>query len=256
MAARFEIGDPQHPKGHALVFFHSRTDEREVLATYVVVLPIAINPAKYIPPAFAAHMPAGLSTVDATALPPIPESIGSVATLRRLAERRGDDLLDGGVVDSEPDRLMMATHEVSQEYAARYAEATAQQSPAAPPEAAVPSISPATAPPDDDALRWMFLDERGRIGELAKLTGQLRYAVDGGDTHLIQSTTAQIQRLRGHLPEKYRIDEFLAGATRPGDTGRRLAELYIDRSYKLGNEQYEDLSRIDREIADLEHPSP
>ncbi len=247
MAARFEIGDPQRPKGHALVFFRSSSSATAVLATYVVVLPIAINPAKYIPPAFAAHMPTGMGAVEATALPPIPESIGDLATLRRLAQRRGDDLLDGGVVDSDTERLMVATHEVSREYAARYQEATA----AVPPDPPSGNEVPPPAAADEDALRWMFLDERGRVGELAKLTGQLRYAVDGNDAHLIRSTTAQIQRLKGHLSEKYRLDEFLTGATRPGETGRRLAELYIDRCYKLSNEQYEDLSRIDREIEAL-----
>jgi hypothetical protein len=261
MAANFDIGDSQRPRGHALVYFrpagNSRAVDGELLATYVVVLPIAINPAKYIPPAFAAHMPVQPAAVDATALPPIPEAIGDLATLRRLAEYRGDDLLDGGVVEDETDRLMMATHEVSRDYAERYQAALAAQVA----QEAVPTpTSPAgpgdgEAVPDEDTLRWMFLDERGRIGELAKLTGQLRYAVDGGDEHLIRSTTEQVRRLKGYLTEKYRIEEFLAGASRPGEIGRRLAELYIERCYKLGNEQYEDLGRIDQEIAALEGQS-
>src|SRR5215213_7268309 len=98
MAARFELGDPEHPRGHALVYFRVSGGGDELLATYVVVLPIAINPAKYIPPA----------------------SAGDLAALRRLAEHRGDDLLDGGVVESDPERLMVATHEASRDYAARY----------------------------------------------------------------------------------------------------------------------------------------
>jgi hypothetical protein len=61
-----------------------------------------------------------------------------------------------------------------------------------------------------------------------------------------------MRRLQRYLPDKYRLDEFVGAASRPGDTGRRLAELYIDRCYKLSNEQYEDLGRIDQEIADLE----
>ena len=72
---------------------------------------------------------------------------------------------------------------------------------------------------DEESLRWMFLDERGRVGELAKLTGQLRYAVDGGDERLTREAVDQVKRLGRYLPEKYRVDEFLAGATRPGDIG-------------------------------------
>src|SRR5919197_4108767 len=72
MAVRFELGDPAHPRGHALLFFRNASDQAEILATYVIVLPIAINPAKYIPPAFAARMQQQVSAVAATALPPIP----------------------------------------------------------------------------------------------------------------------------------------------------------------------------------------
>jgi hypothetical protein len=244
MAARFESGDPERPRGHALLYFRNASNQEEVLATYVVVLPVAINVAKYIPPAFAARMQQPASSVAATALPPIPEPVESVEFVRRLAEYRGDDLLDGGVLEGDPERLMFATHEVSQEYAGRYQEAL-ERLPATPP--AEPS-----EPPDEDTLRWMFLTERERIGELAKLTGQLRYAVEGGDEHLIRSTSDLIEKLKGQLPEKYRIGEFLAAARRQGDIGRRLAELYIERCYKLSNEEYEALTTLDREIAALE----
>ena len=243
MAVRFEVGDPQKPRGHALLYYRSTDDT--ILATYVVVLPIAIDPAKYIPPAFAARI-AEASTVAATALPPIPEQMESFELVKRLAELRGDDLLDGGVVNSDPERLMLQTHEIANEYAERYKSMVESL-----PQASAAPAEP-VEPPDEDELRWVLLGEKERIGELAKLTGQLRYAVDGGDEHLRRATVQKVDRLRRHLPEKYRIGEFLAGAQRPGESGRRLAELYIDRCYKLSNEQYESLADLDREIAVLE----
>jgi hypothetical protein len=262
VAVRFERGDPDRPRGHALLFF--RTTDDQVLATYVVVLPIAINPAKYIPPAFAGqlgHLPQAMATVAATALPPIPERVGeegqsaehALEGVRRLADVRGDDLLDGGVVMPDPERLLMATHEIANQYATDYQRMVEQLPRAAAP---VPDHGGGTGadsgPGSEDDLRWALLDERERIGELAKLTGQLRYAVDGGDQHLLRATVETMERLRRHLPEKYRIGEFLAAAQRPGDAGRRLAELYIDRCYKLSNEQYETLADLDHEIAELE----
>src|SRR5919202_2241173 len=115
MAAAFEIGDPQRPKGHALLYF--RLTDGGVVATYVVVLPIAINPAKNIPPAFAARMPQQMSEAAATALPPIPERMESADELRRLARLGDDDLLDGGVVEDDPERLMLAAHQAAEVYA-------------------------------------------------------------------------------------------------------------------------------------------
>jgi hypothetical protein len=243
MAIRYELGDPDRPRGHALLYF--RTTGGDVLVTYVVVFPIAMNPAKYIPPAFAAGLQREM-TLSATALPPIPEEMANFEEVKRLATRRGDDLLDGGVVQPEPDRLMMATHEIANDYATAYNRAIESSVPEPEPEPA------AREELDEDALRWVLMSEKERIGEIAKLTGQLRYAMDGGDSHLLRSTTEKIERLGRQLPEKYRISEFLAGAQRPGDAGRRLAELYIDRCYKLSNEQYETLADIDQEIATLE----
>jgi hypothetical protein len=250
MAARFERGDPDRPKGHALLYFRNASNQDEILATYVVVLPIAINPAKYVPPAFAARMQQQVASVAATALPPIPEAVEGLAFVRRLAEYRDDDVLDGGVIDPDPERLMLVTHETSQDYAGRYQEAVGSL-----PEAA-PGGQRETAAPDEDTLRWMFMSEKERIGELAKLTGQLRYSVDGGDEHLTRSTLEQIDKLRQQLPEKYRIPDFVAAAQRPGDIGRRLAELYIERCYKLSNEEYETLAVIDREIDDIQQSAP
>lgn len=240
MVVRFERGDSERPRGHALLYYTST--DGQILATYVVVLPIAINPAKYIPPAFAQRI-SEQATVAATALPPIPEPLASLDFVKRLAELRGDDLLDGGVVSNEPERLMMQTHEIANEYAEKYRAMVESQ--------AEPAPEPLESP-DEDELRWVLLDDLGRIGELAKLTGQLRYAMDGGDEQLLKVTIQKMERLGGRLPEKYRIGEFLAAVQRPGESGRRLAELYMDRCYKLSNEQYETLAEIDREIASLE----
>jgi hypothetical protein len=246
---RFERGDPDRPKGHAMLYFRSAANQDEILATYVVVLPIEINPAKYVPPAFAARMQSQVASVAATALPPIPETVESHAFVLAIAEYRADDVLDGGVIDPDPERLMLVTHETSQEYAGQYQQVVASL-PTARAESE-PSSAAAGPAPDEETLRWMFLSEKERIGELAKLTGQLRYAVEGGDEHLIRSTVDQIDKLRQQLPEKYRIPEFVAAARRPGDVGRRLAELYIERCYKLSNEEYESLPALDRQIDDL-----
>lgn len=257
MALRFERGDSSRPSGHALLFFRTSTGGvDDVHVTYVVVLPVVVNPMKYLPPAFASQIAAfagqigglvgAMGNLDAVPLPPIPERI-SRDELWRLATYRNDDVLDGGMVDGSVERLMTAAQEATQHYAESYRIALAR----------VPIGETDAGPveleaPDDDTLRWVFLDERGRIDELTKLTGRLRDAIDAGDALHTWELATTMRRLGSHLPEKYRVTEMVAGAVRAGTVGASLAQLYLDRCYKLCSEAYEDLGRIDREILRFE----
>ncbi|MEE9198239.1 MAG: hypothetical protein V3U26_00420, partial [Dehalococcoidia bacterium] len=62
MALEFEKGDEDNPKGHALVYFRAYDDESKVFATYLIVPPINIELAKYMPPMFASKV--SLSDVE------------------------------------------------------------------------------------------------------------------------------------------------------------------------------------------------
>ena len=46
----FERGSADNPRGHALIYFQSFHDAGELLATYLVVLPIQVDVSKYVPP--------------------------------------------------------------------------------------------------------------------------------------------------------------------------------------------------------------
>jgi len=96
----FERGDRAAPKGHALLLFQDPADQAKVFATYVVVLPVALDVVKYMPPFLASHaselVAKGLS---AFAFPPVPEAAESVERLKQLAAARDDDLLLGGAAD-------------------------------------------------------------------------------------------------------------------------------------------------------------
>ena len=250
MALRFERGDSSQPSGHALLFFRtSSNDGDDVYATYVVVLPVIVNPLKYLPPAFVSQiggLVGAMGNFDAAPFPPIPERIPR-NELWRLANYRNDDMLDGGVVNGSVESLITAAQEATQQYAERYRLALAR----------VPTGETAAGQveleaPDDDTLRWVFMDERGRIDELTKLTGRLRDAIDACDALHTAEIATVMRRLGAHLPEKYRVAEMVAGAVRAGTVGASLAQLYLDRCYKLCNETYEDLGRIDREIVRYE----
>src|SRR5213595_1858881 len=108
----FRRGSADRPRGHALAFFEA--PDGSIVATYLIVAPIEIDLAKYMPPMFAGQMPTRAAQ-EATAmpLPPLPEVVeGGVSSLERLADLRGDDLVACGQLDpSQIDRVLMAAAE-------------------------------------------------------------------------------------------------------------------------------------------------
>jgi hypothetical protein len=90
------------------------------------------------------------------------------------------------------------------------------------------------------------------LTELGKLIGMARYALEGHDSNLLQQTKRRMQRIAGPLPEKYRSTELLKAAVEPGERGARLAELYLERGFKLLDEEYADIPRIERAIRELQ----
>lgn len=140
------------------------------------------------------------------------------------------------------------------EYAELYA-AYQERSPLSAEEA-----GPAETPLDDvdvEDVVTSMLPERDRLGELARLIGQARYALDTGDRRLLEEVTASMHRLARSLPEKYRADLLVDAALRRDSTGPHLAELYLQRAYKLLDEDYIGIPPIEQEIRDLrqqDHP--
>jgi len=199
-----------------------------------------------MPPMFAGQIPAqAAAELSAMPLPPIPEEVaGGLDLIDRLAELRDDDVVSAGAIDpSALDRLLMVAAEAGQAYVALYR--TWQAS--APPEPAAreqPSY-------DVDEVLLSLESEHDRIGRLARLVGQLRYALDGGDRRMGDEALAEMARIGRTLPEKYRVAELVAAANRPGDDGARLAQLLLERSYKLCQEEYGDVARIEAEIKRL-----
>jgi hypothetical protein len=236
MNLNFERGSAEAPAGHALVYF--RTGEAEVYASYLIVPPITFDPTDFTPPALAPLLQ-GLdlgNTTTATPMPPLPQVVASVEYLMALAERRHDDLIFAGtIVVSSPALLMPEIAEVASQYGELYH------------HSAVPE--PQAAAPVPDLSRYEGLSEADKIRELTSLVGQLRDAISSGrsETEVVD----EMRLLSDSLPAKYRVMQLVKAAQRPGDEGQRLAELYLERCYKLLNEDYLDLERVDQEIEAL-----
>ena len=248
MEIRFEQGSPTEPKGHAVVYFKDQTDETRVVATYLVVLPVSVDVAKYMPPFLSAQI-GSIRDQDfsAFAFPPVPEGGHSVTTLKFLATIRGDDLLFAGSMDlSQTSALVELTNEIVQAYALEYnkflknREEAEQSTVSEPPGSAI------------NEILYEFMGERDRLTELTKLVSRLRFAVDGQDSTQIKEVQDEVSILSKYLPERFAVSKLLSAASFNTNPGTELAHLYLERCYKLIDEDYVTLKVIEEKIQELE----
>ena len=248
----FDRGDSQHPRGHALLYFRVDTEPDKVYATYVVTLPVKSDLTKYVPPFLASHlgnMP--FSDLSAFAMPPVPEAVNSCEELERLSQLREDDLVYGGSMFSfDLPRMMETATEAVQVYSSLCSEALGMIS--TPAEGAAEAIgeelretleaaaAPETEPepePDDslnvNEVLFSFMSESDKLGELSRLLGRLRFAVDGADQSEADEVGAEITVLARHLPENFKVSALLNVAKDNSERSSQLAKLYIDRCFRL-----------------------
>lgn len=256
MDLTFDRGDPQNPRGHALLYFRVDTEPDTVYATYVVTLPVKSDLTKYVPPFLASHLGSlPLSDLSAFAMPPVPESVGSYAELERLSQLRGDDLIYGGNMFSfDLPRMMETATEAVQVYsslcsdrlamtgtpAEGAAEALADELGQLQETAPAPAPEPVEEPVEerDDSYNvnevlFSFMSESDKLTELSKFLGRLRFAVDGSDQAAADEVGEEITVLARHLPEDFRVGDLLDVARDNSPKSSELAKLYIDRCFRL-----------------------
>ena len=257
MSLQFLRGNPQAPKGHAIFVARSSTDSRSILSTYCVVPPIPLSLAKYLPSFLASQLsPEELqdaTNVPVMPIPPMLEEGSTLEHLQMLAERRDDDLCEIGTVNPrEEGTRMQLVAQACQEYGQYYV--TYASDFADTPSIASGEEESSAALDDLDAEELLIqtMNDRQRLAELGKLIGVARYALEGRDTQLLQETRRRMQRITSPLPDKYRSAELIAAAVDPSEKGSRLAELYLERGYKLLDEEYAEIPRIERDIRELQ----
>lgn len=252
MQLRFELGNSDTPRGHAIVYARGSNPAGPVLATYCVVFPIEFSIGKYLPPMLAAQIPlAGMgeaTAMNAVPIPPMMEEVAGLDALRQLAERRGDDLCDMGIVAVSDDSQRMT---YAAEAAAAYGQIFAQHAsswPATASATAGASGESGTSDLDVDDVMAQVLTDRDRLAELSRFVGMLRYAMEGKDLKLLAQTERSMRKLAAALPEKYRADQLIEAALRPDAQGEHLAQLYLQRAFKLLEEDYAAIPPIEQEI--------
>ena len=244
----FVRGKPDTPKGHALAYFTANDNSGQLFATYIIVLPIAMDVGKYLPPMLAAQM--GQITADdfsAFAVPPVPEAIEIMTYLEHLAEMRDEDLLDCGSVDiAQVTDLMQKVNELTKSYADSYAGSLQHVATSGPDSSSVQSEYGV------EEVLYHLLSERDKLGELSKIVTKIRFAAEREDSTTIEEMARTASVLMKYLPESYAVNELLKTAKNPSQKAADLCRLYLERNYMLIDQDFTSIKAVDEAISELE----
>ena len=199
-------------------------------------------------------------------MPPMSELVeGGYEHLVRLANVRNDDLVYGGSMFSyDLARMMESVAQAVQEYADGWARASGEEgvSTLTAEDAAIPlgGSSPLAGAVDADEgdslgvneVLWSFMSEGDRLAEMGRLLGRLRFAQEGNDSTAIAEIIAEMTALGRHLPDEFCIGSLVAAANDTTPNGVQLAQLYLDRCYRLSSGDTEQVRRIDEAIKNLQ----
>ena len=216
------------------------------------MLPISVDVSKYVPPLLMSQMgEIGPKDLSAFAFPPAPELAESLRHLETLADLRGDDLIHAGTYNSsDVPGGMMAVSEAVQSYADLYGNYV---------EGAQPSGAGETELSSGlgvNEVLYGLMSDTDRLGELTKLVGKLRFAIDGREDVLAAEAEADINLLVSHLPDNHKTARLIESLKDEGPTGARLADLYLQRCFHLIREDYVKLGEVEDEINTLEKEGP
>ena len=244
----FDSGSKDQPKGHALLYFKSRSDPEELWATYLVVLPIPVDVRKYVPPFLMNQVgEIGPKELSAFAFPPAPEKVDGYEYLAELAGSRGDDILFGGTINpSDVASALMSVNETVQWYADVYGQVAGTR------EATGPVSEEGRAAIGVNDVLYGLMSDGDKLSELTKLVGRLRFSSEGGEEALMREAEDDILVLASHLPEKHHVPQLIDAAKAGDSRGTRLADLYLRRCFHLIQEEYVKLGQVEAEIKALE----
>jgi hypothetical protein len=171
--------------------------------------------------------------------------------LERLAELRNDDLIDGGTLRmSDPLYALQPVADIGSQYAERCA-SYFDSHPLDSGDSLPAATGSGSGSVDVDDILLQVMPDREKVGRLARLAGTLRYAIEGGDTRLVDETVGEMERVSRHLTEKYRPAELIAATRSSEPRAAQLAELFLERCYRLVEEDYAAMADLDSKIEKL-----
>jgi hypothetical protein len=241
----FDIGNSYSPKGHALIYFKDGTSDDKIYATYVIVFPLPLNFAKYVPPFLASSL-AGTSAAEIScfSMPPVPEEVENYDQLANLAQLRSDDLINGGKhAPSDAGQAMQTVGELAQAYTELWTQHSA-------PLATQESLEPEGLAINE--VMYSFYNESDRLSELSKLIVRLRFTIENDDIQGQQETEKELRTLARYIPKECEVDKLLEVAHDSSSKGTRLLKLYLDRCFGICEKDPLKVAQLDRAIIDTE----
>ena len=262
MDLNFDRGNRDSPVGHALVYFRVDTEPDKVYASYVVTLPIKSDLTKFLPPFLASHLGAlPLNDLSSFAMPPVPEPVDGFGELERLSMQRGDDLVYAGSMFSyDLPRMMESVTEAVQSYGELYAASGKSATVAGEASVVEGESLPVAEEREEEAdgslsvneVLFSFMSESDKLGELSRLLGRLRFAVEGADSAAAAEVGEEIRALARHLPEEFQLANLLAVSQDTSDRSSQLAKLYLDRCFRLSAGETAQAAELEEEIRRLQ----
>ena len=95
------------------------------------------------------------------------------------------------------------------------------------------------------------MSEKDKLSEISKLIGKLQFAVEGKDSDQIQETEFEIQNISSYFPEEYKIGSILHLVKNNSLNSSKLIQLYIERCYKLADNDVDGVLLLDKAIDEM-----
>jgi hypothetical protein len=105
-------------------------------------------------------------------------------------------------------------------------------------------------------ILYEFMSGSDKLTELSKLVGQLRFAAEEWegfyDKSMIEEVESEILSLSMYLSDNYMIQELIQSAKLWSESGSVLTQLYLERCYRLYEENYTELQKTEDKIKWIE----
>jgi hypothetical protein len=102
---------------------------------------------------------------------------------------------------------------------------------------------------------FSFMSESDKLTELSRLLGKLRFAQESKDSGMVKEASSEIASLARYLPAEFHMASLLTAAQDASLRGSKLAQLYLDRCFRLSAGDSNSAQVLEQEIQSLEGQS-